>query len=74
MYDHGTGMSTIPEAIVARHMNMRVFGLSLITDKEVETIDEEKPHILTHEEVLQAANQKAVLLQDVFLKFVQSLQ
>jgi len=68
------GMSTIPEAIVARHMNMRVFGLSLITDKEVETIDEEKPHILTHEEVLQAANQKAVLLQDVFLKFVQSLQ
>lgn len=45
------GMSTVPEVIVARHMNMDTFGISVITDmgneKEIKTV--------SHSEVLEAA-------------------
>lgn len=45
------GMSTVPEVIVARHMDMECFGVSVITDMGNEdTIAE-----VNHEEVLQAA-------------------
>lgn len=46
------GMSTVPEAIVARHTNMKCFALSIITDLGVEGIVEE----VSHEEVLKVAN------------------
>jgi purine-nucleoside phosphorylase len=45
------GMSTVPEVIVARHMSMEVFGLSIITDECFP--DALQP--LSLEEVLQAA-------------------
>jgi purine-nucleoside phosphorylase len=48
------GMSTVPEVIVARHMNLECFGLSVITDMG----DEESIGTITHAEVLEAA-QKA---------------
>ena len=48
------GMSTLPEVIVARHMNMECFGVSVITDMG----DEDNIEEVNHEEVLQAA-QKA---------------
>jgi len=44
------GMSTVPEVIVARHMSLPVFALSVITDMGIGTT--EKP---THEEVQKAA-------------------
>lgn len=47
------GMSTVPEAITARHMNMRVFGMSVITDEG----NPESPVKVTHEEVIRAANE-----------------
>ncbi len=45
------GMSTVPEVIVARHMDMEVFGLSVITDMG----DEENIETVSHDEVLEAA-------------------
>lgn len=45
------GMSTVPEVIVARHGDMRVFGLSVITDLGGKDITE----VPSHEEVQKAA-------------------
>lgn len=46
------GMSTVPEVIVARHMGLPVFAVSIITDLGVEG----KVVEVSHEEVIQAAN------------------
>lgn len=45
------GMSTVPEVIVARHMDMNVFGISVITDLGGKDITE----VPSHEEVQKAA-------------------
>lgn len=45
------GMSTVPEVIVARHMELETFGVSIITDMG----DEENMQTISHEEVLKAA-------------------
>lgn len=45
------GMSTVPEVIVARHMDMECFGLSVITDMG----NEENIESVSHNEVLEAA-------------------
>ncbi len=46
------GMSTAPEVVVARHMGMRVLGLSLITNKATG----EETEAVNHAEVLAAAD------------------
>lgn len=45
------GMSTVPEVIVARHMDLETFGISVITDMG----NEESIESITHAEVLEAA-------------------
>jgi purine-nucleoside phosphorylase len=46
------GMSTVPEVIVARHMALETFGISVITDMG----DEKSITTISHDEVLDAAN------------------
>ncbi|MFA9556065.1 purine-nucleoside phosphorylase [Evansella sp. AB-rgal1] len=59
------GMSTVPEVIVARHMNMNVLGISCITDMAIgETIEG-----ITHEEVMEVASKA----KPRFIKLVRSL-
>lgn len=55
------GMSTVHEVIVARHCGMRVFALSLITNKAVVDYDSEEK--ANHEEVLQTGKQRAEQLE-----------
>ena len=45
------GMSTVPEVIVARHMDLETFGISVITDMG----NEESIETISHNEVLEAA-------------------
>ena len=45
-------MSTVPEAIVARHCGMRVLGISCITNMAAGILQKK----LSHEEVLETAN------------------
>ena len=45
------GMSTVPEVIVARHMDLETFGISVITDMG----NEESIGSISHDEVLEAA-------------------
>ena len=47
------GMSTVPEAIAARHMGLEVLGLSCITNMAAGVL----PEPLNHEEVLETARQ-----------------
>ncbi|MBP6455732.1 MAG: purine-nucleoside phosphorylase [Chitinophagaceae bacterium] len=63
------GMSTVPEVIVARHMNMKVFGMSVITDIGIR----EEMNEITHEEVLEAAENAAPKMALIFKELLASL-
>jgi len=63
------GMSTVPEVIVARHMEMETFGLSVITDMG----DEESIETISHNEVLEAAKSAEpkvrILIKELILEY-----
>ena len=63
------GMSTVPEVIVARHMDMEVFGLSVITDMG----NEGNIETVSHEEVLEAARKAEpkvrILIKELILQY-----
>jgi len=60
------GMSTVPEVIVAKHMGMECFGVSVITDLGVEGIVE----AVSHEEVQEVAKISEKIVGKLVEEFV----
>jgi len=60
------GMSTVPEVIVARHMDLETFGISVITDMG----SEEYLASITHDEVLKAANEAEPKLRQLIKELI----
>ena len=63
------GMSTVQESIVANHMGMDVFAVSVVTDLGFNN----EGHKLTHEEVLEAARQAAPQLSVLIKEMVAAI-
>jgi purine-nucleoside phosphorylase len=60
------GMSTVPEVIVAKHMDMECFGISVITDMG----DEDNIEEVNHAEVLKAAEQAEPFLCELIKELI----
>ncbi len=63
------GMSTVPEVIVAIHGGMKVFAASIITDLGIR----DELNIITHEEVLEAANAAAPKLAAIVTSVIAAI-
>ncbi len=61
------GMSTVPEVIVARHADMRVFGVSVITDLGGKDVTD----VPTHEEVQKAAQAAQPKMMEIMRELVE---
>jgi purine-nucleoside phosphorylase len=59
------GMSTVPEAITARHMGLEVLGISCITNMAAGIL----PETLSHEEVFAIANR----IKDAFTALLEGI-
>ena len=65
------GMSTTPEVIVARHHNVPVFGMSVITDVAHDTEDE--TYSIDGDAVVAAANAAADRMTVIFRRLIEGL-
>jgi purine-nucleoside phosphorylase len=63
------GMSTVQEVIVARHAGMSVFAVSVVTDLGIRDTDD----LISHHEVLQAANEAEPKLAKLFKEMVAAI-
>ena len=63
------GMSTVQENIAAVHCGMKVFAMSVVTDLGIR----EDNNVITHEEVLAAANAAEPLLTVIFSALVREI-
>ncbi|KAA3680737.1 purine-nucleoside phosphorylase [Paragonimus westermani] len=66
-----TGMSTVPEVLVARHCGIRVLAVSLVTN--VVVMDYETKQLANHEEVLETATRRVSVLQELFTELIKRL-
>ena len=65
------GMSTIPEVIVARHCGIRVFGMSVVTNKA--NFDNEPKNFNDGEDVVRAADAAADRMTNLFRILISKL-
>ena len=65
------GMSTIPEVIVARHSDIAVFGMSVITNEAHDDYDED--YVNDGDDVVNAADASADKMTVLFTKLIESL-
>ena len=63
------GMSTVPEVIAARHMNLECFGISVITDLGVPG----KIKVVTHEDVQNVANKAKPILAKLISELIRKI-
>lgn len=63
------GMSTVQEVIVACHMGMDAFAMSVVTDVGIR----EELNIITHEEVLEAAKEAEPKFSAIFREMIASI-
>ena len=66
-----TGMSTIPEVIVARHADVPVFGMSVITNEAHDDYAED--YVNDGDDVVKAADAAAVKMTALFEKMIEAL-
>ena len=65
------GMSTIPEVIVARHSDIPVFGISVITNEAHDDYAED--YVNDGDDVVEAANAAAVKMTSLFTCIIETL-
>lgn len=63
------GMSTVPEAIIARHQGMKVLGISCITNFAAGMTDE----TINHEEVMETGARVAEVFQDLLQRVIRRI-
>lgn len=63
------GMSTVPEVILARHANIRVLGLSIVTNMSTGI----SKHPLSHEEVLETSQKAIARISTLIKSFIKQI-
>jgi len=65
------GMSTVPEVVVAKHMGLRVLGISLVTNKCI--MDYDTNQAPNHAEVLEVGRQRSQCILNIVTTFIKEL-